>query len=371
MTTFLQEQPTYRASITTRTDELTGTYDSDPWNGQQEVMSLDLSSPPYPVLDSNFDNMEYHHGWVSDMASTVITPNSAMVPSHAELFPSNDTPGVDMAFMENEPPLLVSSDPYWAFSPLLKTEDDYGGIESIVPHVPEQDLGASRSFAQSQIKAEPSLHTFDVGSAQAELKRNCYTIKEEKARRDESGRRTTRRATRKRTSTSATSGSAIKKRARRPEALHPITHEGVGITITMEPGLHLSDDGKLRKPDLTARKEKYLCGKILADGTRCPAKFQRAEHRKRHLDTTHAPQAIFPCVLPVEECDKSFTRQDNRRDHYKTHLENAQQPRNRRVPAARLFDLIRADPTENGENTVQKLRAAMALKNRSRHAKHG
>jgi hypothetical protein len=54
---------------------------------------------------------------------------------------------------------------------------------------------------------------------------------------------------------------------------------------------------------------------------RCPTRFVRPEHLRRHKFTVHAPQGKAKFMCKVPECGRKFTRGDNLRDHYYTHVE--------------------------------------------------
>ena len=65
----------------------------------------------------------------------------------------------------------------------------------------------------------------------------------------------------------------------------------------------------------------------IIDGKRCPNKFKRREHLKRHYDTKHGHEKPFKCLV----CDREFNRADNRNQHHKTHITPSKAPRNDRV----------------------------------------
>lgn len=52
----------------------------------------------------------------------------------------------------------------------------------------------------------------------------------------------------------------------------------------------------------------------------CTSSFVRPEHHRRHVKSKHVPERLFPCQ--IEGCKtKAFSRGDNLRDHYWTHLD--------------------------------------------------
>ncbi|MCJ1355430.1 MAG: hypothetical protein MMC33_005422 [Icmadophila ericetorum] len=65
----------------------------------------------------------------------------------------------------------------------------------------------------------------------------------------------------------------------------------------------------------------------MIDGRRCPSKFKRREHLKRHYDTKHGNDKPFKCDV----CEREFNRADNRNQHYKTHVTPSKAPRNERL----------------------------------------
>ncbi|KAF1998401.1 hypothetical protein P154DRAFT_524090 [Amniculicola lignicola CBS 123094] len=63
--------------------------------------------------------------------------------------------------------------------------------------------------------------------------------------------------------------------------------------------------------------EAFPCTIRFPDGSMCPRRFKRPEHRKRH-ENTHSGLRDFPCTMP--ECIKMFNRNDNCQEHYWTHV---------------------------------------------------
>ncbi|KAF2124764.1 hypothetical protein P153DRAFT_370678 [Dothidotthia symphoricarpi CBS 119687] len=54
------------------------------------------------------------------------------------------------------------------------------------------------------------------------------------------------------------------------------------------------------------------------NGRKCEQKFVRPEHLRRHVKTVHGNQKDYFCKVP--NCTRAFSRGDNLRDHYWTHL---------------------------------------------------
>jgi hypothetical protein len=66
----------------------------------------------------------------------------------------------------------------------------------------------------------------------------------------------------------------------------------------------------------------YICGRIEYSGSierHCDRGFQRYEHLRRHIKTVHGNERNYPCKVP--QCRKAFTRGDNLKDHYWTHIQ--------------------------------------------------
>jgi uncharacterized Zn-finger protein len=69
----------------------------------------------------------------------------------------------------------------------------------------------------------------------------------------------------------------------------------------------------------TTEQRHYYCNLVNLTRThRCPKKFLRPEHLRRHIKTVHSSDR--PYVCKVSQCGKAFSRGDNLRDHYWTHL---------------------------------------------------
>ncbi|KAH8731655.1 hypothetical protein GQ44DRAFT_767506 [Phaeosphaeriaceae sp. PMI808] len=55
-----------------------------------------------------------------------------------------------------------------------------------------------------------------------------------------------------------------------------------------------------------------------AKGRLCGQRFVRPEHLRRHIKTVHGDERNYCCKVP--QCGRAFSRGDNLRDHYWTHL---------------------------------------------------
>lgn len=65
----------------------------------------------------------------------------------------------------------------------------------------------------------------------------------------------------------------------------------------------------------------YVCplpDKIVPHSRMCDGRFRRPEHLRRHIKTVHGSNKPYFCRVP--QCNKAFSRGDNLRDHYWTHL---------------------------------------------------
>ena len=75
-------------------------------------------------------------------------------------------------------------------------------------------------------------------------------------------------------------------------------------------------NGKIQLEPAKSTKQ-HDCKFVNADGAHCGARFERAEHLKRHAGS-HSDVRRYPCPLPG--CGKRIQRPDNAGDHFKTHL---------------------------------------------------
>lgn len=108
------------------------------------------------------------------------------------------------------------------------------------------------------------------------------------------------------------------------------------------------------------KKEKHSC-----DLPGCESSFEKVEHLKRHKEI-HTGNKPYPCVWK-EQCNRSFGRQDNKRDHYKTHLNVADHGKNKRLTFNELFSLLderEEDPDEadKTKSMLQKWRILKGIK---------
>jgi hypothetical protein len=106
----------------------------------------------------------------------------------------------------------------------------------------------------------------------------------------------------------------------------------------------------------TASK-RYACNWPGTDGRVCGKKFQRVEHLKRHRQTHDGDQYYF---CPDPECKKigrAFRcRNDNLREHFKTHLRETTTKRNSSRTFEEIYNFIRSDfPAEDAEKYISKL----------------
>ncbi|KAF2026206.1 hypothetical protein EK21DRAFT_115995 [Setomelanomma holmii] len=66
-------------------------------------------------------------------------------------------------------------------------------------------------------------------------------------------------------------------------------------------------------------ERRYHCSFVSEDGVPCDSRFQRPEHLRRHSRTVHGTLQEYVCKVPG--CHRPFSRGDNLREHYWTHLE--------------------------------------------------
>lgn len=117
------------------------------------------------------------------------------------------------------------------------------------------------------------------------------------------------------------------------------------------------------------KKSKYKCKLKKADGRECERQFDRVEHLRRH-EHTHSGEKPFICVISLmrnekdEEitCGTRFSRRDNLRDHYKTHLSQTKAGRNGRIGFEKFYQILREkeelDEAEKTITMLEKWRAA-------------
>jgi hypothetical protein len=66
----------------------------------------------------------------------------------------------------------------------------------------------------------------------------------------------------------------------------------------------------------------YICPEVAKSGIlddSCRQSFARPEHLRRHVRTVHSDERPYACRVP--RCGKAFSRGDNLRDHYWTHIQ--------------------------------------------------
>ena len=97
-------------------------------------------------------------------------------------------------------------------------------------------------------------------------------------------------------------------------------------------------------PSITASS--HFCTELLGNGSRCPKKFKRHEHLKRHVINVHSGEEPFECEYCIENKDPNakgkprFNRNDNKTQHIvNTHLEPANKKRNDFVSDERALQL--------------------------------
>lgn len=131
-----------------------------------------------------------------------------------------------------------------------------------------------------------------------------------------------------------------------------------GRTIAHPQGPSTGKPHKCRVTDEDGQPVKDKAGNV------CSARFDRAEHLKRH-ELSHTAARPFPCVLPP--CKARMGRSDNAADHYRTHLRPHSKSRNPYVTFEKLERTMRAHPAYSGEN---QLKATKLLNNLRRKMDH-
>ncbi|KAF1811724.1 hypothetical protein P152DRAFT_459190 [Eremomyces bilateralis CBS 781.70] len=127
-------------------------------------------------------------------------------------------------------------------------------------------------------------------------------------------------------------------------------------------------DGRLEADRDMSPKEQHQCSFTITtpDGVRqrCERTFKRQEHLKRHENTTHSDRKPYKCPVVFKatengrrkSCGREFNRHDNLCEHYRTHINPSNAPRNARLTPAELIDIIRknTDP-EHVKKAIPKL----------------
>lgn len=107
----------------------------------------------------------------------------------------------------------------------------------------------------------------------------------------------------------------------------------------------------------TLVSKRYSCNFLSSNGQPCDKKFQRVEHLKRHRQT-HDGTRYYYCPDPeCEKIDRAFKcRNDNLREHFKTHLRETTTKRNSSRSFEEFYAYIRgAFSTEDADIYISKL----------------
>lgn len=105
------------------------------------------------------------------------------------------------------------------------------------------------------------------------------------------------------------------------ESARPITrpkHRGMQSLSSV---LKLGKLSMAVQPCNQSEQRHYFCpfsSKVDPNGNTCSQRFVRPEHLRRHVKTVHGTDRDYTCKVPG--CNKAFSRGDNLRDHYWTHL---------------------------------------------------
>lgn len=113
----------------------------------------------------------------------------------------------------------------------------------------------------------------------------------------------------------------------------------------------------------------YVCplqAKSGPTGTRCDQRFVRPEHLRRHMKTVHGKDCPYLCKVPG--CGKSFSRGDNLRDHYWTHIERGGRiGKNKKMSFEELKEIL--GPKE--KKLIRKLKEKLLKLRVKQRVKHG
>jgi hypothetical protein len=111
---------------------------------------------------------------------------------------------------------------------------------------------------------------------------------------------------------------------------------------TVAPVLCLGRMSMVPNPYNHPPQRHYVCpmlGKAGHVGRDCKQRFARPEHLRRHVLTVHGEDR--PHVCKVGSCEKAFSRSDNLRDHYWTHLERGGRVgKNNKMSLAELKEIL-------------------------------
>lgn len=141
-----------------------------------------------------------------------------------------------------------------------------------------------------------------------------------------------------------TGGKGVQKRKEKRYPIRPrrrrsdeVVIRGKQFDMHMEGAFMMTEDGKAR-PVAGPKKTKHVCNFVSKDGRRCDRAFERIEHLRRHLDSTHNKEKPFKCCLfPLDCKNGAFSRRDNLRSHLETHLNPARSGRNKRFTEPDVF----------------------------------
>jgi hypothetical protein len=110
-------------------------------------------------------------------------------------------------------------------------------------------------------------------------------------------------------------------------------------------------------------KLNFVCDETYPNGRLCDKGFLCKAHVRRHIRTVHHRRRLFPCKVP--QCEQSFPRSDNLREHYWSHVQRSdrttRKPKCDRISLQKLSDIL--GPRE--KTLKQKLEKRLARWNRT------
>jgi hypothetical protein len=77
---------------------------------------------------------------------------------------------------------------------------------------------------------------------------------------------------------------------------------------------------------------------VNVEGNDCSQRFMRPEHLRRHVKTVHESARDYRCMVP--SCNKGFSRADNLKGHYLSHLERGGRPGTNEKMSLESLELI-------------------------------
>ncbi|KAH8692538.1 hypothetical protein GQ44DRAFT_793175 [Phaeosphaeriaceae sp. PMI808] len=108
----------------------------------------------------------------------------------------------------------------------------------------------------------------------------------------------------------------------------------------------------------------YVCPLSDVYGDPCH-RFSRPEHLRRHMNTVHGDEQNHICKVP--ECKRAFSRGDNLKDHYWTHLKSgSRRGKNKKMSLKELGEVLGREEKQLLERLERKLSSKGSFNSRTR-----